>query len=114
MTADTVIPFTYSLVIPQRATLRTTFRLPFDGRGKSVYAQVWKDFSRRTLILDLDVEVIERTPRFVVEVQAEWEDTALVKRDAVWDLLVVNADGTREHWISGPASLSEAVTEATP
>ena len=114
MTADTIIPATYNLPIPQRATLRATIRLPFDGTGKTVYAQVWKDFKRRTLILELDVAVKATTPKLTVELQAEWTETRLIKKDAVWDLLVVNADTTREHWLTGNAVLSEAVTEATP
>jgi hypothetical protein len=114
MTVSTVIPAVYDLPIPQRATLRETIRLPFNGTGKTAFAQIWKDFKRRTLILQLDIAILATSPKLTIELQAEWNETRLITKSAVWDLLIVNADGTREHWVTGEASLSEAVTEAAP
>lgn len=111
MTISTVIPPVYDLPIPQRATLRETIRLPFDGTGKTAFAQIWKDFKRRKLILELDVAVLATTPNFTIELQGEWTETRLITKNAFWDLLIVNTDGTREHWLTGEAILSEAVTE---
>lgn len=112
MTTSTVIPAVYDLPIPQRATLRETIRLPFNGTGKTVFAQIWKDFKRRTLILQLDIVILATSPKLTIELQAEWSETRLITKNAVWDLLIVNADSTREHWVTGETILSEAVTEA--
>lgn len=112
MTTSTINPAVFDLLIPQRATLRERIRLPFDGTGRSAYAQVWKNLKRSELVLELDVTVNGRTPKFDITIGAEWEQTRLISRDAVWDLLVVNADGSRDHWLTGSAVLSARVTEA--
>lgn len=114
MTVDTVVPAVYDLTIPQRATLRARIKMPFAGTGKTAYAQIWKDFRRRALVLDLSVVVIASTPNLFIELRAEWDETKIIQGDAVWDLLIVNTDGTREHWLTGDAILSPAVTEAPP
>lgn len=114
MTASTVIPATYKLVIPQRATLRQRFRLPFDGTGKTPYAQIWKNYKRTTLILQLDVTILANTPKLDLVLGADWNESRLINQEAVWDLLVVNADTTRDHWLTGPVVISYRVTEAGP
>ena len=113
MTTSTVKPATFDLLIPQRATLRERIVLPFDGTERSAYAQVWKNLRRTELLFDLDVTVNDRTPEFDITIGAEWEQTRLMGKNAVWDLLVVNADGTRDHWLTGVALLSARVTEVT-
>jgi len=110
MTEATVIPPIYPLVIPQRATLRETFRLPFDGRGKTVEAQVWSSYERTRLICDLQVEIIEESPSLTIEIIANWEDLESVSGTGVWDLAVNNADGTRDHWLKGPVSVDRRAT----
>jgi hypothetical protein len=110
MTEATVIPPIYELVIPQRATLRETFELPFDGQGKTVEAQIWTSYERTRLICDLQVEVIQQSPTLIVDVIANWEDLAGVSGSGVWDLAVNNADGTRDHWLKGPAYVDRRAT----
>ena len=114
MTTSTVVPAEYTLVIPQRATLRETIELPFAGTGKAVVAQVWNNAKRGTLLFELDVEVLEASPLLTVAISAPWTVTREVRKGGVWDLLVINADDTRDHWLSGPEELDERVTEETP
>ena len=114
MTTSTVIPAQYTLVIPQGATLRERFELPFNGTGKTVLAQVWASYSAKAPLFALTVTVVETSPKLVVDVTAPWETTRDVRANAVWDLLVINADDTRDHWVKGPAVLSERVTEELP
>lgn len=111
MTDATVIPATYALVIPRKATLREQFEFPFDGTGKTVLAQVWKDWTSESPLFSLTVTVLQSTPTLKIKVEAPWQTTATVTEDAVWDLLIVNSDGTRDHWLRGPAPLDERVTE---
>jgi hypothetical protein len=115
MTSATVIPATYALVIPQKATLREEFEFPFSGSGKTVVAQVWSSGCEpRELLFQLTVVVTQLTPTLKVRLEAPWTVTKTVTKDAAWDLLIINSDGTRDHYLRGPAPLDERSTEALP
>lgn len=110
MTEATVIPPTYELVVPQRATLRETFELPFSGEGKTLAAQVWTSYEKTQLICNLTVEVSQESPTWIFDIVADWEDLVNVSGSGVWDLVVDNGDGTRDHWLKGPISVDRRVT----
>jgi hypothetical protein len=113
VTSATVLPAQYTLVIPQSATLRERIELPFDGTGKTAVAQVWESYTATSPLFSLDVTVVDTTPLMIIELTADWEVTRTVTKNAVWDLLVINDDDTRDHWLKGRALLSERVTEVT-
>jgi hypothetical protein len=115
-----VIPATYDLRIPQRATFVQEFTLPFDCTAKTVLAQVWS--ARRTeLLLELETVWVDRKEtvsagvfRGRFKLRAEWEETALVTKDGEWDLLVIDdATGDREYYLQGKATLDPGQTEVT-
>lgn len=119
-----IVPATYNLRIPQRATFRQEFTLPFDCTAKTVEGQVWN--SRRTKLLlqfttvwvDRAEEVPDTDPqeykgRFRLE--ADWELTRLVKDSGVWDLLVIDDQtGERDYYLEGAATLDPGYTEELP
>jgi hypothetical protein len=115
---------TYTLLIPQRASLSKRIRLPYDGTGCEVFAQVWDSDRRRKLYLDLSVEWINRAEfwdeddpeavRATIRLHATWEQTKGVTKDGYWDLLWVWPDDLRFYPMDGPAVVNLNATEATP
>jgi hypothetical protein len=119
----------YNLTITQGATFRQRFRLPFDCSAVEAYAQVW-DKRRTTKLLDLTVEWIDRAEvvpdsdpaeyRGVLELVADWEDTAALPgagkklvEVGIWDLLVVqDSNCEREPWLQGVVFVDPRATEA--
>jgi hypothetical protein len=119
-----IVPATYNLRIPQRATFRQEFTLPFDCTGKTVLAQVYN--SRRTKLLlafttawvDRAEEVPDTDPqeyRGRFRLEADWELTREVKASGKWDLLVIDdATDERDFYLEGDAVLDLGYTEETP
>lgn len=115
-------PATYSLVIPQRASLEETIRVPYDGTGCDVYAQVWDSDRRRRLLLNLTTTWVNRKElwdpldptkiRATIKVTATWEQTRAVTKDGYWDLLWKWPDGLRDYLLEGAVELNRNVTEA--
>lgn len=115
---------TYDLLIPQRASLSRRIRLPYDGTGCEVYAQVWDSDKRRKLYLNLSVEWINRAEfwnvddpdavRATIRLYATWEQTRAVVKAGYWDLLWVWPDGLRFYPMEGAALVNRNATEATP
>lgn len=119
-----ITPAVYNLRIPQRASFRQEFTLPFDCSAKTVAGQVWNDRRSRLLLqfatvwIDRAEEVPDTDPvqykgRFRLE--ADWESTRLVKSSGQWDLLVVDdTTGERDYYLEGIAVLDPGYTEAEP
>lgn len=118
----TIQPANYTLVIPQRASLRERIRVPYDGRGVEVVAGVWDSDKRRKQLLSLDVEWIDRYEEWDPDDQtrirstfilaAPWQETKLVVKNGYWDLLWVWEDGLRDYLIEGSAIVNRNATEA--
>jgi hypothetical protein len=114
-----VVPATYDLRIPQRATFEQEFTLPFDCNGKTVLAQVWSA-RRAQMLLEFETVWLNRAEPVVptgfkgrFRLRADWQQTALVTKDGVWDLLVINdATGDRDYYLEGKAVLDPGQTEA--
>lgn len=120
----TVVPATYNLRIPQRATLSQEFTLPFDCTGKTVQGQVWND-RRSRLLLQLTTVWVDRAEvvpdtsppqyRGRFRLEAGWELTRLVKASGQWDLLVIDdQSGRRDYYLEGAAVLDPGFTEEVP
>ena len=113
-----VVPATYDLQIPQRATFVQEFTLPFDCTLKTVVAQVWN--ARRTeMLLELETVWVSRKETVSAGVflgrfklRAEWDETAVVTKSGEWDLLVMDeATGDREYYLQGKAIVDPGYTE---
>lgn len=114
-------PATYDLVIPQRASLSETIRVPFDGTGVTAVAQVWDSDKRRRLLLDLAVTWINRREqwdnadplkiRATLKLSAQWQQTRAVVKPGYWDLLWVWPDGLRDYILEGSATVNLNVSE---
>jgi hypothetical protein len=108
----TVKPATYDLRIPQRATLRERFKLPFSCVGRTVVAQIW-NARRSSLLLTLDVEWIDQAEgEFYL--YASRADTRPITKAGIWDLLVLDdADPENEgdYWLEGAAVLDTGVSD---
>lgn len=117
----TTQPANYTLVIPQRASLREKFRFPYDGRNAEIYAAVWDSDKKRKKFLPLGVEWINRYEewdpndqtkvRSTVVLSASWEATKLVTKNGYWDLLWVWPDGLRFYPLDGTAIVNRNATE---
>jgi len=106
----TVKPATYDLRIPQRATLRERFKLPFSCVGRTLVAQVW-DARRSTLLLTLDVEWIDQAEGEFYLV-ADRAETRAVTKAGQWDLLVIDdATDEAEYWLEGAAVLDTGASD---
>jgi hypothetical protein len=115
-------PATYELLVPQRASLSETIRVPFDGTGVVAVAQVWDSDKRRRLFLDLTVTWINRREqwdntdptkiRATLNLFAGWQQTRAVIKPGYWDLLWVWPDGLRDYILEGPTTVNLNVSEA--
>lgn len=114
-------PATYNLLIPQRASLSETIRVPYDGTGAQVFASVWDSEKRRRKYLDLDVTWINRrevlsssSVRATFQLSAAWEDTRQITKDGYWDMLWVWPDDLRDYILEGKAVVNLNATEEGP
>lgn len=115
------VPATYTLYIPQRASLSETIRVPYDGTDVEVYASVWDSDARKRKYLDLTVTWVDRYEEWDPEdptairatftLSADWEDTKRVTKSGYWDLLWVWPDGLRDYILQGPATVDLNATE---
>ena len=116
-----IMPVDYTLIIPQRASLREKIRFPYDGRGVEIYAAVWDSNKKRKKFLSLDVEWINRYEewdpddetkvRSTVILSAPWEETKIVIKNGYWDLLWIWPDGTRDYLMDGSTVVNRNATE---
>lgn len=103
-------PGRYDIVLPQRATYKVEISLPIDLTGHSVYAQIWDSDKRRSKIADFTINITDEVDG-TFDLVLSWEDTTLIKKPCVWDLLVVNdADQSRDYWLEGSVTIDLGLT----
>lgn len=108
-------PATYSLRIPQRATLDEPMVLKADGQplnltGYTVLASIWRDEKRREKLADLDVVYVSR-PLGSIRLRLSRSATRAITRSGYWDLLVIEPNGDGDYWLEGPAPLNVGLTD---
>ena len=101
-------PAQLNLTIYQRATFRQSFDFDIDLTGHTVYAQVW-DSGRRTQYAGLTVEWTNQAAG-QFDLVLPYADTTLLKKDAVWDLLIEQPDGERNYWLEGSVTIDLGYT----
>jgi hypothetical protein len=122
--ADSVVTVngaTYTLRIPQRASLLEIFRFPYSGINCNVYAKVWNNRRRERVLLDLTTTWINRhelynqedlsAVRSTIALTADWQETKNVTRNGYWDLVWIWPDGLREYPVRGPSAIDLNSTE---
>jgi hypothetical protein len=123
-------PSELSLPIEQGGSISKTFRFYMDGRGLTAYAEVWSrnntikllDLTTtwltraeagswtKQVILDGQVCNFTYTVRCDLKISATPVQTASIKEDGFWDLLLVYPDGSRFYQTRGPAPVSLRAT----
>lgn len=108
-------PATYSLRIPQRATLEEPLTLKAGGvavnlTGYTVLAQIWKDQKRRVKLADLTVTYVNRAAG-QIKLSLTRAQTREITRSGFWDLLVIEPGGAADYWLEGPAVLDVGLTD---
>jgi hypothetical protein len=103
-------PATYPITIQAGATFELTIELGFDCNGKTVLAQLWNE-SRTRKLLNFEVVWIDLAiGRFTMK--ADWEITRTLAEPGIYDVLVIDeADGDRDYYLRGEASLDTGYTE---
>jgi hypothetical protein len=113
------------LPIDQAGSISQTFQFYFDGTGLTAYAEIWNK-NNTVKLLDLTTSWIVRsevgswskafaingvvhtftyTVRCSLNISATPTQTASIKEDGFWDLLLVFPDGSRFYQTRGPAPL---------
>jgi hypothetical protein len=105
-------PARLDITIHQRATFRKEFTLPFDCTGHTILAQVWAE-RRRSLLFEFTTEWIDQELGNFYLV-ANYADTTQMKKDGIWDLMVIQPDEERYYWLEGIAKLDPGITEPIP
>ena len=108
-------PATYSLRIPQRATLEEPMVLKAGGvvvnlTGYTVLASIWKDERRREKLADLTVQYVNRATGSI-KLSLSRAQTRAITRSGFWDLLVIEPGGAADYWLEGPAVLDVGLTD---
>ena len=110
-----IIPATYTLRIPQRATLEEPLTLKAGGvalniTGYTVLAQIWKDEKRRVKLADLTVTYVNRAAG-QIKLSLTRAQTRAITTGGFWDLLVIEPGGNADYWLEGPAALDVGLTD---
>jgi hypothetical protein len=133
-----MLPATYDLVVPQRASFRQRFKIPLDFTDREVCAQIWRVQPvadapstatgrnvRVSKVLELGVDWIDRAlveddvTKGVFELYAAYTDTAALEIAELleWDLLVIDGtslhDGERTYWLHGAVTIDPGLSEST-
>lgn len=110
-----ITPATYDIVIPQNATYSQAFQLkdatgtPLNLTGYTVAAQMWTA-DKNDKLADFVVTWVDRTVgKFTLSLAASITDA--IGTSGVWDLLVTAADGVKDYWLRGAATLDTGYTE---
>jgi len=111
-------PATYTLRIPQRATLEEPMTLKAGGvavnlTGYTVLAQIWKDERRRVKLADLTVTYVNRSLG-QIRLSLTRAQTRGIVQSGFWDLLVIEPGGAGDFWLEGPATLDPGLTDDVP
>ena len=102
-------PASLDITIHQRATFRQAFTLPFNCTGYTIVAQVWSE-KRRALLFEFTVQWINQALGSFYLV-ANYQDTTNMKKNGIWDLMVIQPNNERYYWIEGTAILDLGVTD---
>lgn len=110
-----ISPATYSLRVPQRATLEESLVLKAGGQpvnltGYTVLASIWKDEKRREKLADLTVVYVNRAAGSI-KLRLDRAGTRAITRSGFWDLLVIEPGGDADYWLEGPAVLDVGLTD---
>jgi hypothetical protein len=112
-----ISPATYTLRIPQRATLEEPMTLKAGAppvamnlTGYTVLAQIWRDERRRVKLADLTVTYVNRSLG-QIRLSLTRSQTRLLDRGGFWDLLVIEPSGAADYWLEGPAVLDVGLTD---
>lgn len=110
-----ISPATYTLRIPQRATLEESLVLraggnPVNLTGYTVLASIYQDEKRQVKIADLQVVYVNRA-NGAINLRLSHTVTRGITRDGFWDLLVIEPGGDRDYWLEGPAKLDIGLTD---
>lgn len=113
-----ISPATYSLRIPQRATLEELITLkaggsPVNLTGFTVLAQIWEDERRQAKLADLTVTYVNRAAG-QIKLSLTRAQTRLITRPGFWDLLVIESGGAADYWLEGPAVLDLGLSDDVP
>jgi hypothetical protein len=108
-------PATYTLRIPQRATLEESLILKAGGvavnlTGYTVLASIWKDDKRRAKLVDLTVTHVNRSAGSI-KLSLSRAQTRAITSGGFWDLLVIEPGGAADYWLEGPAVLDVGLTD---
>ena len=108
-------PNTYTLRIPQRATLEEAITLKASGvavnlTGYTVVASIWKEEKRRTKIADLTVTYVNRATG-QIKLSLTRAQTRAITKGGFWDLLVIEPGGAADYWLEGPAVLDPGLAD---
>lgn len=111
-----IAPATYTLRIPQRATLEEPLVLKASGQpvnltGYTVLASIWKDETRTTKLADLTVIYVNRALGSI-KIRLDRSSTRAITRSGFWDLLVIEPGGDADYWLEGPAVLDIGLTDS--
>lgn len=105
-----ITPATLDIEIPQNATFSMNFQfkdstgVALNMNSYTVDAELWTEGKGRKLA-DFTVTWIDR-PTGQFKLTLAYTVTTNVGSSGVWDLLVINPDGTRDYWLRGAANLS--------
>ena len=123
-------PAELQLPIDQGGSVSQTFRFYFDGTGLEAYAEVWNKNNTEKLLglttawinrsemgswtksipLNGVIQTITYTVRCSLLISATPAQTALIKEDGFWDLLLVYPNGSRFYQMRGPSPLRVRAT----
>lgn len=108
-------PATYSLRIPQRATLEESLVLKAGGvavnlTGYTVLASIWRNEKRTEKLADLTVTYTNRATGSI-KLSLSRAQTRAITRSGFWDLLVIEPGGAADYWLEGPAVLDVGLTD---
>jgi len=110
-----IYPAYYKIVIPNQATFSQDFQFkdslgsPIDLTNYNIRAAMWTE-DKRVKLADF---VLLWTDRLVgkFNLSLSEQKTAAMTRNGMWDLLVVNPDGTEDYWMRGPAIMAKGFTK---
>lgn len=110
-----ISPATYTLRIPQRATLEEALVLEADGQlinltGYTVLASIWRDETRREKLADLTVVYVNRALGSI-KLYLDRSTTRTISDNGFWDLLVIEPSGDADYWLRGQAELDIGLTD---
>lgn len=104
-------PGRYDITIYQRATFPLRVTLPIDLTGHEVLAQIWDD-KRRRKYADLEIEIVDAVEG-IIDLTLDSDVTRDLRKPAVWDLMVVYANGTKDYWLEGDVNIDPGYTDTT-